>query len=69
MSKTPVRPRRRKRSLAVKQERSGNLFQPDISTLTADDNLVKAKSSTGVVRTENIELQKFAQLIQQTTNN
>ena len=67
MTKTPLKPRRRNRQMAVANNRPGTLFNLDIpepvtlsegKTAPTEINIAKP-----MVAGENIELQKFAQLI------
>ena len=59
MSEAPVRPRRRNRKVTAINERPGSLFESAIPAPVLDDTVVKKIQ----VPQENIELQKFAQLI------
>ena len=59
MSEAPVRPRRRNRNIATINDRPGSLFESARPAPVLDDTVVKKIQ----VPQENIELQKFAQLI------
>ena len=58
MSEAPVRPRRRNRTLAQKNNRPGSLFSSEKPVAMTERPIGKIQS-----KEENIELQKFAQLI------
>ena len=58
MSEAPVRPRRRNRTLTPRNDRPGSLFSPEIPVAAVDRPIGNIQP-----REENIELQKFAQLI------
>ena len=58
MSEAPVRPRRRNRTLTPRNDRPGSLFSPEIPVAAVDRPIDNIQP-----REENIELQKFAQLI------
>ncbi len=59
MSEAPVRPRRRNRKIAAINDRPGSLFESALPAPVLDDTVVKKIH----IPQENIELQKFAQLI------
>ena len=58
MSEAPIRPRRRNRTLAPRNDRPGSLFSPEKPVAAVDRPIGNIQP-----REENIELQKFAQLI------
>ena len=58
MSAPPVRPRRRNRSMVQVADRPGSLFTPETAAPATETPIVNYQGPQ-----ENIELQKFAQLI------
>lgn len=67
MTKTPLKPRRRNRQMTVANDRPGTLYNLDIPepvVITDSQKVtVEHKNVNSVISGENIELQKFAQLI------
>ncbi len=63
MTKAPLRPRRRSRNMTSTIERPGTLFNQDIPQPVVNALKEKSKQENYQPPKENIELQKFAQLI------